>query len=119
MRDGKGGKERIVPLSRQAESALRRYGLPCSGPVFSNMETGEPLTPASVSRMIAEQFRSVDSDATAHQCRHLFATMTYQKSLDLRLVQELLGHSDPSTTAIYAAFADSRAVEVVRDLSLG
>lgn len=116
---GKGGKERIVPLSLRAEQALRIYGVPRSGPVFFNLETGRRLTPAAVSRIVSQAFTDAGvPDGTAHRCRHAFATMTYQRSLDLRLVQELLGHASPQTTAIYAAFANPRAEQVVRGLTL-
>jgi integrase/recombinase XerC len=116
---GKGGRERVVPLSLRAEQALRNYGVPRSGPVFFNLETGQRLTPSAVSRMVSQAFTDAGvPDGAAHRCRHSFATMTYQRSLDLRLVQELLGHASPSTTAIYAAFANPRAAEVVRDLTL-
>jgi integrase/recombinase XerC len=116
---GKGGRERVVPLSLRVEHALRQYGLPRSGPVFCNIETGERLTPSAVSRYISQTFRDAGVDGgAAHRCRHSFATMAYQRSLDLRMVQELLGHASPATTAIYAAYANPAAVNVVRDLTL-
>ncbi len=47
--------------------------------------------------------------ATAHQLRHWFATEVYRRTSDLRLVQELLGHSDISTTALYVKLSPSPA----------
>ena len=55
--------------------------------------------------------------ATAHQLRHWFATNLYQKTRDLRLTQEMMGHADPSTTAIYTAFDLRDATDAVQSLS--
>ena len=50
---------------------------------------------------------------TLHQCRHRFATDAYRASHDLRLVQELLGHQSPSTTAGYTGYVLTDALSVV------
>jgi integrase/recombinase XerC len=55
---------------------------------------------------------------TLHAGRHHFGTGTYAESLDLRLVGELLGHSDPATTAVYVQYSRVRAVEAVEQLAL-
>lgn len=55
--------------------------------------------------------------ATAHQLRHWFGSQLYAKTRDLRMVQEMLGHSSPTTTAIYAAFNPGDAVDAVQSLS--
>lgn len=60
----------------------------------------------------------VGIEATMHQLRHWFATKTYRASKDIRVVQELLGHSSPTVTAVYAAFAPEDAVAAVRALTL-
>ena len=57
-------------------------------------------------------------DATAHQLRHYFATEVYASSKDIRVTQELLGHSSPSTTANYVAFSHVDAAAAVASLSL-
>ena len=54
-----------------------------------------------------------------HQLRHWFGTHTYRASLDLRMTQELLGHSSPNTTTIYAAWSPGAAVPIVQGLSAG
>jgi integrase/recombinase XerC len=56
-------------------------------------------------------------DCSAHQLRHRFGTRVYQASHDIRLTQAMLGHSDPKTTAIYAAFSPTSAVEIVTALA--
>lgn len=57
--------------------------------------------------------------ASGHQLRHWFATAAYEKSGgDLRMVQDLLGHSSPTTTAIYTRWSQTKAMVVVRELSV-
>lgn len=72
-----------------------------------------------MSRTISLYLTSIDVDATAHQYRHWFGTRTYALCRDIRVVQELMGHSSPSTTAIYAAFCNETAQDTVLRLSLG
>lgn len=108
---GKGGKQRPLPLHPDALDALRRHGLPIYGPVFDH--------PAwRVSHIIRGHLQACGIRASAHQLRHWFATATYEESgHDLRMVQELLGHSSPTTTAIYTRWSQARAMDVVARLS--
>ena len=114
---GKGGKERIVPLHPLVWRRLRSAGLPRVGPVFVR-PCGSPYTAAQVSRTIALWLDELGIDATAHQFRHWFGSRAYQQSGDLRVVQELLGHSSPTTTAVYTACAPGRARVTVESLPL-
>ena len=113
--NGKGGNQRVLPLNRYVESTLRVLGLPRRGRLFST-RFGNPYTGDSVSKEVSRFLHSIGIDATAHQLRHRFATTVYQQTSDLRLTQELLGHADPKTTTIYAAFDPKKAAAVVRDL---
>lgn len=111
---GKGGRERLVPLHDTTLAALRAYGLPKTGWIFPSPTTGRSLTPNYVGKLISAAFLE---HVTPHQLRHLFATLSYDRAGgDIRLVQELLGHASPATTAIYTAFSQPRAAQVVRDL---
>lgn len=112
---GKGRKERMIPLHPLVLSRLRAHGLPRTGPVFVNGE-GRPFSPARVSRMIAVYFDDLGIEATAHQLRHWFGSRSYRECADIRVVQELLGHSSPTTTAIYTAFSPGRASAAVASL---
>ena len=112
---GKGGRERVLPLNPQVEAALRTYGLPRSGYVFTSDGT-RPLVAESVSNTICRYLRDQGANATAHQLRHWFGSTVYQRSRDLRLTQELMGHAFPSTTAIYAAWDTEAAGDIVRSL---
>lgn len=131
---GKGERERMVPMHDElraelhAELRRRQDGGPlleawgptvprADGYLFPHPWTGEPLTPAHMSRLVA---RALPGRWTGHTLRHRFATQAYARDRDLRAVQELLGHAKPETTAVYAQVpGDSllRAVENVGPVS--
>lgn len=118
----KGSRDRVVPLNPLVVAALVDYGLAPSGSVFSSYYKGSgrrrPLLAATISQQIADYLRELGVDATAHQLRHWFATELYRKTGDLRLVQELLGHADVSTTARYVKIVPSeQATAAVTSLS--
>lgn len=112
---GKGQRERLVPIHPLVESALRACGLPRSGHIF--LHNGQPFTPAKVSREISRFLTDLSIDATAHQLRHSFATRVYAACHDVMVTQALLGHSSPSTTAVYTKFSNVLAQEAVRALT--
>lgn len=108
---GKGGKERIVPISGTALAALSGY---LDGPrsrladlrrptaaVFLNARGGR-LSRQSVHAIVARAGRVIGKDGLhPHTLRHSFATHLLEGGADLRAIQEMLGHSDISTTQIY------------------
>lgn len=114
----KGSRERVVPLSEFAVSELHRHGLPARGYV-SRRRDGQPgpNQPWLVSRLANQHLRAQGIPATLHQLRHRFGTQTYRASRDLRLVQELLGHASPTTTAGYAAHDQAAGHAVVDALT--
>ncbi len=113
----KGHKERAIPASEFLLAELRTYGLPRSGWVFRRHDgLPGPNQPATISRLAGKHLRSCGTNATFHQARHRFASTLYRQTHDLRLVQELLGHTDPATTAGYAAYDRSGAAEAVNNL---
>jgi integrase/recombinase XerC len=107
---GKGRKERIVPLGRQAGLALRNYrakresvpGKSDRTAVFVNVR-GERLSVSGIQRIVKGVLREVDARGglSVHSMRHTFATHMLDAGADLRAVQELLGHASVSTTQIY------------------
>jgi integrase len=113
VRDGKGGKDRVVPVPEVVLAALVALGRRRAGPIFYGVD-GRPITPNAVSRALNRLLASCGIDATAHQLRHRYGTRAYQLTKDLRLVQELLGHSSPQTTARYAAYDKSQTVDMVK-----
>lgn len=112
---GKGDRERVVPMHPAVRVALKEAALARTGPVFRS-ETGQPYRAKEISRRVALFFRALGIEATAHQCRHAFGTRAYAGSRDLRAVQELMGHADPTTTAGYAAVAAVDLADVIEAL---
>jgi integrase/recombinase XerC len=112
----KGRRERAVPMAAFVAAELRLAHLPRTGIVFRRPD-GRPNTPSDISHVANRYLRSVGVDATLHQLRHRFATAMYIASgYDLRMVQDLLGHKDPSSTALYAAWNRAGAADVVNAL---
>ncbi|GLB46896.1 tyrosine recombinase XerD [Philodulcilactobacillus myokoensis] len=108
---GKGDKERIIPIGNVAIKWLNRYLLHSrpqlllkkqSQYVFLNAH-GHHLSRQSIWQKIKKYVKQVGikKDVTPHTLRHSFATHILEHGADLRVVQELLGHSDISTTQIY------------------
>lgn len=110
---GKGSKERVVPIGRLARDAMGKY-LDQTRPtflrpgrntdaVFLNQERGTAISRMTVWNLIREYASKakVEKAISPHTFRHSFATHLLQGGADLRVVQELLGHADISTTEIY------------------
>jgi integrase/recombinase XerC len=114
----KGRRQRTVPLHPALWDALRAAGLPRSGYLF-RQRSGLAVPAWKVSQVVNDHLRSLGIDSTLHKLRHHFATKVYAASLDLRLTQELLGHSSPTTTAMYTAYNRTQAVDVVGRLTIG
>ncbi|ARY91456.1 MULTISPECIES: site-specific tyrosine recombinase XerD [Lacticaseibacillus] len=119
---GKGDKERLVPISPQATEWVNRY-LRDARPrlikqhqpkaVFVNFH-GHALTRQAIWKNLKAYIASVgiQKDVTPHTLRHSFATRLLENGADLRVVQELLGHSDISTTQIYTHLSNQHLVAV-------
>lgn len=119
---GKGGKERISPISGAALEALGAYlerarpalAKPYAKPtaaVFLNARGGR-LTRQSVHAIVADAGRLVGVDNLhPHTLRHSFATHMLEGGADLRVIQEILGHSDISTTQVYTHVSRTRIRE--------
>lgn len=114
---GKGRHERLVPMHEAVVDALTVYRVPRSGAVFRRPHGG-PWGPAHVSRRVSAYFADLGIEATAHQLRHWFGSRTYAACRDLRVVQELLGHQSPTTTAVYTAFSHTEAAAAVAALTV-
>jgi integrase/recombinase XerD len=108
---GKGGKERIVPIGRKASGAVAMYLRELrpqlergkgEGKLFLNSR-GAPLRRMTAWTVLAKyvEVSGIKKPITPHTLRHSFATHLLEGGADLRAVQEMLGHSDISTTQLY------------------
>ncbi len=114
---GKGNKERVVPVGQAAKEAISRYLLECrpgldrrsSDRVFLS-RTGKPMERVGLWMLVEKYGRSSGllKEVSPHTLRHCFATHLLGGGADLRVVQELLGHSDVATTQIYTHVDQSR-----------
>jgi integrase/recombinase XerC len=117
VRHGKGAKERIVPLHPDVMESLRCLPLPRTGAIFVRPR-GARYTPSYLSLVCNAYLHDIGVNATMHMCRHWFASEVYANTHDIRVTQELLGHSDPATTAGYIAYSHVAAAAAVGSLRL-
>ncbi len=126
---GKGNKERVVPLGRQAVAAIQRYldaGRPklvtprSTANVFLT-KRGTPFAAVTLWLRIKNRVKraGIARNITPHMLRHSFATHLLEHGADLRVIQELLGHASISTTEIYTHVGGNRLREVHRKFHPG
>jgi site-specific recombinase XerD len=108
---GKGGKERVVPLGEEAAYRLRRY-LELSRPELAGGADDALFLSARGRRLDTSTIRRLLPHP--HRLRHAFATHLLEGGADLRVIQELLGHSSLSTTQAYS-HVDARRLRKVYD----
>jgi len=115
---GKGSKERIVPFGRKAKESIQRY-LEKSRPKFLKKNISNFLFLTRLSKPMSRQtfwkiikkyvkIARIRKKVTPHSLRHSFATHILERGADLRIVQEMLGHADISTTQIYTHVSKDR-----------
>lgn len=119
---GKGSKERVVPFGKKAKDALERYFKYRDIIVMQNKlnnpkdlfikENGKRISRQDVYNFIRKQGEKIHKHISPHTLRHSFATHLLENGADLRVVQELLGHSDVSTTQLYTHITKKRLKEV-------
>lgn len=103
---GKGGHERIVPISDELAGQLLAIRTEYVFPTRVRAGWTSANTPMSAKHLGKLITEALPGDWTAHTLRHRFGTVAYQASGDIRAVQELLGHASPTTTAIYTKITD-------------
>ncbi len=118
---GKGSKERIIPIGNKAvqrieaykpirENILKKFNLDTKRLFVS--DTGRLINRQDVYNFIHKKGKDIHKNISPHTLRHSFATHLLENGADLRVVQELLGHSDVSTTQLYTHISKKRLKEV-------
>lgn len=118
---GKGSKERIIPIGEIAKKAVteymperdflvKKYNLNTKQLLIQN--SGRLITRQDVYTFIHAQGKLIHKNISPHTLRHSFATHLLENGADLRVVQELLGHSDVSTTQLYTHISKKRLKDV-------
>ncbi len=124
---GKGSKERLIPISPIALDWINKYEQEVRDPlvleknkyveyIFLNSR-GNILTRQAIWQIIKRycQLAGINKDVTPHTLRHTFATHLLENGADLRVVQEILGHSDISTTQIYTNLTQKHILQVYNE----
>lgn len=121
---GKGGKSRYVPLGKVAAAALRRYLDEARPKLLRNERRadtlflsvrGEALTRERIRQIIKKRaaLAGLPENVYPHLMRHSFATHLLENGADLRVIQDMLGHADLSTTQIYTHVDRKRLVSIM------
>jgi integrase/recombinase XerD len=124
IRQGKGKKDRFVPVGERALLWIEKYlddvlphlALPSSPDNVFLDETGKSLDPHKVGRAVKKyvQQSGVDKVGSCHLFRHTMATLMLENGADIRFIQQMLGHSQLSTTEIYTHVAIHKLKEIHR-----
>jgi len=120
VRQGKGGKDRLVPLSARLLEELRGYWR-AERPrcwLFGNARTQKPLCAGTVQRQFRRLVRAagLKKPATMHTLRHSFATHLLEAGVDVLTLQRILGHRQLATTALYLHLRSERCLPSLLDL---
>ena len=117
---GKGSKEREIPIGEYSIYYLNEYlnvrdsllkGKPCNKLFLNNH--GSSISRVGFFKMLKQLLKEkgLNTDVSPHTLRHSFATHLINRGADLRSIQEMLGHSDISTTKIYTKVSDEKVIE--------
>ncbi|PWJ69969.1 MULTISPECIES: tyrosine recombinase [unclassified Fibrobacter] len=104
---GKGNKQRLIPLGSKAKENLKEWievGRPLTHPSTDNVilnSRGNPMSRMGAWKIVQQHTLHLTKQVSPHTFRHSFATHCLEAGMDLRVLQELLGHADISTTQIY------------------
>ncbi len=123
---GKGQKERIIPLNQTSVHLVQTYVEQARPKLFKPggddkalfiNQAGKRLTRQGIAKLMKQHAKraGLSKEITPHLMRHTFATHLIENGADLRAVQEMLGHSDISTTQIYTHIGKKRLKEVYKE----
>jgi len=126
--NGKGGKDRYVPLPPPILKMLRRYWLSQRDPLWLFPSPFQPEKGPMDASGVQRAFRAallesgIPKPATVHTLRHSYATHLLEAGLNLRIIQSYLGHASPATTAIYTHLtqaSDERTARTINQVLAG
>lgn len=120
---GKGSKERLIPIGKKAKTALKKWLTERNRILLNNTNAkhkdslfinahGERVSRQYIYSFINEFGKTLHKQISPHTIRHTFATHLLERGADLRVVQELLGHSSIVTTQLYTHVSKVRLKEV-------
>jgi len=111
IRQGKGAKDRFVPVGERATAWITKYlresrpqlETPASGRVVFLSANGDQIAPAYLTELVATimKLAGIEKTGSCHLLRHTAATLMLEGGADIRFIQQMLGHADISTTQIY------------------
>jgi site-specific recombinase XerD len=121
VRDGKGRKDRVVVLADRLLPLLQNY-LATYRPerYFAEGRPGQPYSPTSIRSILKQNAKraGIIKPITPHTLRHSYATHLLEKGVDIRYIQELLGHAKPETTMIYTHVSRQDLLNIKSPLDL-
>lgn len=120
----KGKKLQSVPFSKRSKLDLEEYmnirnsrykPLSVEHSLFLT-KGGKPMTKNAIQKMVMKYSQAYGKPLSVHKLRHTFGTQLYKKKKDLRLVQDILGHSEPKTTTIYTHIGNNEKNDAVDEM---
>lgn len=122
IRQGKGKKDRMIPIGERAIGWIERYladarpalaGAPDDGTLFPS-HMGESFSPNRLTQLVRDYIDTAELGKTGscHLLRHTCATLMHENGADIRFIQQLLGHAELSTTQIYTQVSIRKLKEI-------
>ena len=117
VRQGKGGKDRMFILSNTSVKHLGKF-ISKSEDKNYLLSSDKPLTTRDIQKLIKNtgELAQINKKVTPHKLRHSFATHLLENGTDIRIIQELLGHSNLQTTQIYTQISSEQKRKIVSPL---
>jgi integrase/recombinase XerD len=117
IRQAKGRKDRVAPLSEKIIGLLREYYKTYRPQqwLFEGQDQGEQYSEQSLQSVLKHAVKKVGikKPVTLHWLRHSYATHLLEKGVDLRYIQELLGHKSSKTTEIYTHVSEKKLINII------
>lgn len=117
--DGKGGKDRLVPLHPVLQAELERVEKPRPNWAVVGRRDNQPMNQKSLAHLFERWLPDCDLYISAHRLRHSFASELLRNGADLRAIQELMGHSSLETTQRYLMLASEQLRSAIDKLPEG